>query len=166
MKTLIRTKTDIPWLLKPGEGRLYITDETPPREQCGTAFGFVFEGENVLLAHILPRGWDIPVGVIDHGETPKEAAGAGEEVEIFLLNPLIFISRIPIGKQVVGDDGLHEARRVVKADMRAIRTVVFIVFDSPVPGFYSTRFDVIAFHKNALTFDSFFYHFGFLSSVK
>ncbi len=74
MKTLIRKNSDIPWLLKPGEGRLYISDETPPREQCGTAFGFVFEGENVLMAHILPRGWDIPGGMIERWEAPESAA--------------------------------------------------------------------------------------------
>jgi hypothetical protein len=65
MKTLVRTKTDIPWLKYPGEGRLYITDETPPREQCGSAFGFVFEGENLLMARILMRGWDLPGGIVD-----------------------------------------------------------------------------------------------------
>src|SRR5262245_52668602 len=74
MKTLIRKNANISWLIKPNEGRHYLTDETPPEAQCGSAFGLIFEGENFLMAHILRRGWDIPGGMIDYGETPAEAA--------------------------------------------------------------------------------------------
>jgi 8-oxo-dGTP pyrophosphatase MutT (NUDIX family) len=74
MKTLIRTRTDIPWMPNPHEARLYLTDELPPAEQCSTAFGFVFQGDEVLLTRLRDRDWDIPCGVIDPGETPEAAA--------------------------------------------------------------------------------------------
>lgn len=74
MKKLIKVDGDIPWVPKPGEGRLYITDELPPREVCGTAFGFVFQDEQILLIRLRYRDWDIPGGIIDPGETPEEAA--------------------------------------------------------------------------------------------
>ncbi len=74
MKKLIYTNQNIPWLPKPGEGRLYITDELPPRELCFTAFGFGFEGDRVLLTRLKDRDWDIPGGRIDPGETPEQAA--------------------------------------------------------------------------------------------
>jgi 8-oxo-dGTP diphosphatase len=74
MRTLIRTVTDIPWMPQLHEGRLYITDELPARETCGSAFGFVFQGEDVLLTRLYERDWDIPGGVIDSGETPAAAA--------------------------------------------------------------------------------------------
>ncbi len=74
MKELIQIDRNIPWVPKPGEGRLYITDEIPPPEQCATAFGFVFVEERILLTRLRDRDWDIPGGMIDPGETPERAA--------------------------------------------------------------------------------------------
>jgi 8-oxo-dGTP diphosphatase len=74
MKTLVRTRTDIPWMPNPHEARLYLTDEAPPPSRCGSAFGFVFAGQEVLLTRLRNRDWDIPGGVIDPGETPEAAA--------------------------------------------------------------------------------------------
>lgn len=74
MKKLIKVDRNIPWVPKPGEGRLYITNELPPREICGTAFGFVFDGDKILLTRLRNRDWDIPGGVIDPRETPEETA--------------------------------------------------------------------------------------------
>jgi 8-oxo-dGTP pyrophosphatase MutT (NUDIX family) len=59
---------------QPGEGRLYLTDEVPARAQCASAFGFVFVDERILLTRLRRRGWDIPGGVIEPGETPEAAA--------------------------------------------------------------------------------------------
>jgi len=117
MKTLIRKNANIPWLIKPNEGRHYITDETPPEMQCGSAFGLVFEGENFLMAHILRRGWDIPGGMIDYGETSAEAAVREvweeayahveiieligiQELEVFCPRPLGYRWPYPISVQV------------------------------------------------------------------
>ena len=74
MKRLIKSDRSIYWLPQPGECRLYITDELPPVEQCSTAFGFVFAGDEVLLTRLRDRDWDIPGGFIDPGETPEAAA--------------------------------------------------------------------------------------------
>lgn len=73
MKRLVQTLRNIPWLPE-GEGRMYIADELPPSEQCGTAFGFTFEGDELLLTRLRDRDWDITGGVIDPGETPEQAA--------------------------------------------------------------------------------------------
>lgn len=56
------------------EGRLYHTDELPAPELCGTAFAFAFQGDRMLLTHLKKRGWDIPGGHIEAGETPEQAA--------------------------------------------------------------------------------------------
>ena len=74
MKKLIKVDREISWLPKPGEGRLYITDELPPLEVCRTAFGFAFNGNQVLMIRLKNRDWDIPGGKIDPGETPSQAA--------------------------------------------------------------------------------------------
>lgn len=74
MKTLIRTNSYVPWLPSPGEGWLYITDELPAREQCGSALGITYIDGRVLLTRLRNRDWDIPGGVIEPGETPEAAA--------------------------------------------------------------------------------------------
>jgi ADP-ribose pyrophosphatase YjhB (NUDIX family) len=74
VKQLLRVNADIPWVPKPGEGRLYLTDEAPPAEVASTAFGFAFQGDNVLLTRLHDRDWDIPGGFIEPGETPRQAA--------------------------------------------------------------------------------------------
>ena len=72
MKTLVRLNDNIPWLSKPNQGRLYITDELPSKELWSAAFGFVFNKDKVLLIRLKKRGWDIPGGKIDAGETPAQ----------------------------------------------------------------------------------------------
>jgi 8-oxo-dGTP diphosphatase len=74
MKQLLRVNHDIPWMPPSSEGRLYITDELPPLEICGTAFGFAFEGDRLLVTRLIRRGWDIPGGHIEPGEMPAQTA--------------------------------------------------------------------------------------------
>lgn len=73
MKRLVDRQTDVP-LLKGGEARLYLADSAPPASVWGTAFGLVFDGDRLLLTHLRDRGWDLPGGAIDPGETPELAA--------------------------------------------------------------------------------------------
>jgi 8-oxo-dGTP diphosphatase len=73
MRRLVQTRRDIS-LLPQTEARMYIADELPPRERCGTAFGLTYEGDQLLLTRLRDRGWDITGGVIDPGETPEQAA--------------------------------------------------------------------------------------------
>lgn len=74
MKKLIKVDRAIPWMPAPSEGRLYITDEMPPRAVCGSAFGFAFDADQILLTRLKSRDWDIPGGRIEVGETSEQAA--------------------------------------------------------------------------------------------
>jgi len=74
VKKLVKVDREIPWMPKPGEGRLYITDEMPAKDTWSTAFGFAFDGDKILLTRLRNRDWDIPGGVVNSGETPEEAA--------------------------------------------------------------------------------------------
>lgn len=74
MKKLLRTVTGIPWMPSNSEGRLYHTDTLPPVELCRTAFAFAFIGQKMLFTRLVKRGWDIPGGHIEPGESPAQAA--------------------------------------------------------------------------------------------
>jgi 8-oxo-dGTP pyrophosphatase MutT (NUDIX family) len=73
VKKLVKTVNNLPWLPKPSEASLYITDELPSKAQCATADGFVFRGDQLLLTRLRERDWDLPGGMIDPKETPAEA---------------------------------------------------------------------------------------------
>lgn len=74
MKTLLRVTPNISWMPADSEGRLYHTDELPPVEIHRTAFSFAFKDEQLLLTCLVKRGWDIPGGHIEPGETPDQTA--------------------------------------------------------------------------------------------
>ncbi len=73
MKNLLRTNTNIPWMPTNSEARLYHTDEMPPVEICGTTFAFAFIEDRMLMTRLVKRGWDIPGGHIEPGESPEQA---------------------------------------------------------------------------------------------
>jgi ADP-ribose pyrophosphatase YjhB (NUDIX family) len=73
MKNLLRTNTKIPWMPTNSEARLYQTDVNPPVDICGTAFAFAFIEDMMLLTRLVKRGWDIPGGHIETGESPEQA---------------------------------------------------------------------------------------------
>jgi len=74
VKKLLRVSPNISWMPSGSEGRLYQTDELPPPEICRTAFAFAFQGERMLFTRLVNRGWDIPGGHIEPGESPAQAA--------------------------------------------------------------------------------------------
>jgi ADP-ribose pyrophosphatase YjhB (NUDIX family) len=74
MKTLLRTNTHIPWMPENSEARLYQTHELPPTQLCGTAFAFAFLDDRMLMTRLANRGWDIPGGHLEPGESPDQAA--------------------------------------------------------------------------------------------
>ena len=55
------------------EARLYHTDEMPPVDICSTAFAFAFMDDRMLMTRLVKRGWDIPGGHIEPGESPEQA---------------------------------------------------------------------------------------------
>jgi 8-oxo-dGTP diphosphatase len=45
----------------------------PPTELTSAAFGLVFDGDAILLARSVDRGWDVPGGHLEPGESAEEA---------------------------------------------------------------------------------------------
>lgn len=68
---LLGTGYNIPWLPQPNEISLILADTLPPRELITSAFALAFHEGNFLMTRLHQRGWDIPGGHIDPGETPE-----------------------------------------------------------------------------------------------
>jgi 8-oxo-dGTP diphosphatase len=49
------------------------SDWLPPNDLTSTAFGLVFDGDAILLARLVERGWDVPGGHLEARETAEEA---------------------------------------------------------------------------------------------
>ncbi|HEV8636472.1 MAG TPA: NUDIX domain-containing protein [Chloroflexota bacterium] len=66
---------DLGFLPTPNELRLVLSDALPPVERVTAAFGLVFDGDRFLMTKLREetRGWDIPGGGVEPGETPEEA---------------------------------------------------------------------------------------------
>jgi len=71
MKTLL-VERNIDWLPKPNEAHYILDDILPPRDLITAAFGFLFDGDRFLMSRLVERGWDVPGGHIEPGETPLE----------------------------------------------------------------------------------------------
>lgn len=71
---ILRTERNISWLPQPNESQHVLSSVLPPLDAISTAFIFAFEGEQLMMSHLVKRGWDIPGGHIEPGETPEEAA--------------------------------------------------------------------------------------------
>jgi 8-oxo-dGTP diphosphatase len=70
---IVEQRHNISWAPKPNLVTIVLDEKLPPKELISTAFAYVFEDENVLLTRN-QRGWEVPGGHLEPGETPKEAA--------------------------------------------------------------------------------------------
>lgn len=71
---ILQVERDIPWLPLPNEGTTVLSAHLPPDELIATAFVLAFAGDRLLQAQLVQRGWDLPGGHVEAGETPEEAA--------------------------------------------------------------------------------------------
>lgn len=71
---IVRADKNVNGLPLPNETRLIITDQQPDQQFVTCSFVLAFDGDKLLLTKLNARGWDIPGGHIEAGETPEEAA--------------------------------------------------------------------------------------------
>jgi len=72
---VLGVERDLGFLPRPNEVRLVLSDAPPPAERVTAAFGLIFEGDRFLMTKLRQeaRGWDVPGGGLEPGETPQEA---------------------------------------------------------------------------------------------
>lgn len=72
--TVLKVERDISWIPQPNESALILTTILPPLETIATAFVLAFSGEEIVMSQLVDRGWDIPGGHVEAGESAEEAA--------------------------------------------------------------------------------------------
>ena len=63
---------DVAWLPMPNEAQYILDGVLPPRDLITSAYGFLFDGDRFLMPRLVERGWDVPGGHAEPGETPLE----------------------------------------------------------------------------------------------
>lgn len=64
---------NITWLPLPNEIALILDEQLPPLATITSALALAFDGERILMTNLCQRGWDIPGGHLEPGETPEAA---------------------------------------------------------------------------------------------
>lgn len=74
MGKIVAIEKDAPWAPTPNEVAIVLDETLPPIEAITSAFALVFHGDQLLMTHLVKRGWDIPGGHVEPNETPLESA--------------------------------------------------------------------------------------------
>ncbi len=71
---ILQIEKDISWLPLPNEGTIVLSARLPHTELIHTSFVLAFADDRLLQTHLMKRGWDLPGGHVEPGESPEEAA--------------------------------------------------------------------------------------------
>lgn len=97
---------NISWLPLPNEIALILDDQLPPLAAITSALALAFAGERILMTNLRQRGWDIPGGHLDPGETPEaamrrevmeEAGALLTEVQLLGYQRIRLLGDVPAG---------------------------------------------------------------------
>jgi len=69
---IIQSEQNIEFLPQPNEAHIVLDDQLPPLDLISTALGLFFDGDRLLMTRLRSRGWDIPGGHVEPGETPEQ----------------------------------------------------------------------------------------------
>lgn len=70
---ILGTGYNIAWLPLPNEIALILDEQFPPLHLTTSALALAFDGDRILMTNLHQRGWDIPGGHLEAGETPEQA---------------------------------------------------------------------------------------------
>ncbi|MGB8984511.1 MAG: NUDIX domain-containing protein [Anaerolineales bacterium] len=70
---LIETQTNVPWMPRPNRVRLILDEQLPPGSLTTSTFVLAFDRQRLLMTKLTDRGWDLPGGHIEPGESPESA---------------------------------------------------------------------------------------------
>ena len=134
---------DIAWLPLPNEIALILDDQLPPIAAITSALALAFDGERILMTNLRQRGWDIPGGHLEPGETPEaamrrevmEEAGAQlADVRLLGYQRIRLLGIVPAGYRYPHPDSyqvLYLARVAALADFAATEEASQQAFFAP-----------------------------------
>jgi 8-oxo-dGTP pyrophosphatase MutT (NUDIX family) len=70
---IVREAHNVKGIPCPNRTRTIVTAELPDSERITGAFVLAFKGDELVLTQLKERGWDIPGGHLERGETPDDA---------------------------------------------------------------------------------------------
>ncbi len=70
---IIAEQCDVSFLPRPNRVRMVISDVAPSNSLVTSGLGLVFSDAGLLLTNLRQRGWDIPGGHLEPGESPVAA---------------------------------------------------------------------------------------------
>lgn len=68
----VMSEYDLHFLPIPNEVHVILDEQHPPVELTTSALGLVFQEDRLLMPKLVERGWDVPGGHIEAGETPGQ----------------------------------------------------------------------------------------------
>lgn len=69
---MLQLQHDVPGIPAPNEVSLLLDDGLPPEHLVTSALGLFFLDGRLLMPRLVSRGWDIPGGHVEPGESPEE----------------------------------------------------------------------------------------------
>ena len=73
MQTILETKKDLYWAPPGSEIIVVKDDELPPKELTMTVHVLCFQADKILMVLHQERGWDVPGGHVEPGESLEDA---------------------------------------------------------------------------------------------
>ena len=70
---ILHVAQNISFLPTPNEVALVLDNTLPPTPLITSALALAFMGQSILMTNLNARGWDIPGGHLEVGESPEEA---------------------------------------------------------------------------------------------
>ena len=70
---VVNESANIDLLPKPNHAKLVFSDHLPQPRLITAVSVFAMSSEGILMTRLHSRGWDLPAGHIEEGETPEEA---------------------------------------------------------------------------------------------
>jgi 8-oxo-dGTP diphosphatase len=75
------------------------TDKKPDPEKVTSVHGYCFDNNKVLLVHVAGRGFNIPGGHIEDGETPEQAFHREAFEEGYVRGDIIYLGMIEVSSE-------------------------------------------------------------------
>ena len=103
--TTLLSKHHVDFMPEPNEYHLVLDNILPPQSLITAALALIFDGNRFLMTYLNDRGWDIPGGHLEPGESPEmavrreiyeETAAHVRDLSLFAHEEFIIYGSVPV----------------------------------------------------------------------